>query len=382
LTICSRKSEEITVETYYSAESLPEAWDLLLPAGHFLKKQSILLSEQSHLPDVSFIYCLVYKDGRPQAAAYFQLLNVKAQHLNPEVFKNWQYAAWSLFINIARPKLLVAGHLFRHDVCSYYCKTGMASFDTYSLYRAAIDKTLKESCASAVLIKDMRADLATYFQHYAPHYMLLRNDISMELQLPVTWQSVADYEKALKHKYAQRYRKVRHAFDGVAVKELSGDEVEQNKDRIYTLYKEVCERQPARIGFLSPEFIPVLCKHHPELKVWGIYEDEKMVGFLSAWVKTDVFDMFYIGFDYSRNNELQLYFNILFLTIELAIAAHKPKLILGRTALDAKARLGAKPHYLDTFVYIRNRFIRNAIQQFQNNTAQQEGAWEQRHPLK
>lgn len=382
MTSCVKKSDEITIATFYSANTLPEVWDRLLPEGHFLKTQNIALSEKAHLPDVSFVYCLIYKDGRHAGLAYFQLLRIKARHLNAAVLNGWKNVAWKIFSAVTKPKLLVAGHLFRHDVCSFYCSAEVASYDTYKLYKTAIDKVLKDSCATAVLVKDMRQDMAIYFQHYAPHYMLLRNDISMELELPVTWKSVTDYEKALKHKYAQRYRKVRYAFDGVVVKELSADEVEQNKDRIYSLYKEVCEKQPARIGLLSPDFIPLLCKHHPELKVWGLYESDKMVGFLSAWVKKNVFDMFYIGFDYSRNNALQLYFNILFLTIELAIASVKSTLVLGRTALDAKARLGCKPHYLDTFVYIRNRYIRAAIQRFQNNTAQQEGEWEQRHPLK
>jgi hypothetical protein len=60
----------------------------------------------------------------------------------------------------------------------------------------------------------------------------------------------------------------------------------------------------------------------------------------------------------------------------------KPLLILGRTALDAKARLGCKPHYLSTFVYIRSRPIRLAVLAIQNTSQQQEGEWEQRHPLK
>src|SRR5690606_25068240 len=96
----------------------------------------------------------------------------------------------------------------------------------------------------------------------------------------------------------------------------------------------------------------------------------------------DAFDMFYIGFDYVRNKYLQLYFNILFFRVEQSILFRKKKLILCRTALDAKARLGCQPHYLYTFLYIKKNLIRKRILQVQQRTSDKEGAWEERHPFK
>jgi hypothetical protein len=92
--------------------------------------------------------------------------------------------------------------------------------------------------------------------------------------------------------------------------------------------------------------------------------------------------MFYIGFDYEKNNTYQLYFNILFFAIEQAIALKKEKLVLGRTALDAKARLGCRPHYLQTFLYVKNGLVRNRVLQIQQKAAANEGEWEQRHPFR
>jgi hypothetical protein len=92
--------------------------------------------------------------------------------------------------------------------------------------------------------------------------------------------------------------------------------------------------------------------------------------------------MFYIGFDYSKNEELQLYFNILFFTVEQAISLRKKKLVLGRTALEAKARLGCRPKYLSTYLYIRNPAIRQVINRLQQNINSMEGEWENRHPFK
>ncbi|RYE24166.1 MAG: hypothetical protein EOP51_08220 [Sphingobacteriales bacterium] len=379
-----KQTGNTSIYSYRKSEELPDSWDTFLPAGHFLKKDKLKITEDIQLPDVSFMYVLITEKDMPVAAVYFQLLHLRPYHINKEKVKDWQYRAWKLVSNVTKRRMLVAGHLFRHDIDSYHYNTELSAFEAYQYYIKAIETALTETCAAAVLVKDMAPELVTYFQHYAPQYLLLRNDIAMEMEIPAEWQTMADYEKALKHKYAQRYRKVRNSLQGVEIKELTAGQVETEKENIFKLYTNVTEQQQVRLGLLNSNFIPQLKKHFDsDFKVWGMYEGDVMIGFLSAWLKEDAFDMFYVGFDYEKNATLQLYFNILFLSIENAIAFGKRKLILGRTALEAKARLGCKPNYLHTFLYIRNNFMRKRVLQIQQKNYIQEGSsWEERHPFK
>lgn len=376
------KYKSVEVRLFTDSEALPPEWNSLIPPGHFLQSQQLKVAEQSSLPDISFSYALVYDNSIPVLAAGFQLLQLKPKHVNHNMVEPWKYVAWQLYTGIVRPKLLVSGHLFRHDVDSVFCAGGISGYDIYTYYKEAIDAAMRKSCASAVLIKDMPARLDKYFCNYEPGYMMLRNDISMEMYMPDAWQTIDDYEHALKHKYAQRYRKIREHWHELDIKELDIVQVTKHKDNLYALYQQVTDHQQVRIGLLSPDFIPMLKQHDNRLKVWGIHEGVQLIGFFSAWVYDDTFDMFYIGFDYEKNKEYNLYFNILFFAIEQAILYRKQKLILGRTALDAKARLGCKPRYLSTFLYIKNGMVRSRIMQAQNNTTANEGAWENRHPFR
>lgn len=379
---CSNK-QEIQIHCFDTSSQLPAAWDSFIPQDHFLSRNHLATTEQALLPDLSYTYVLIVKNEQPVAASYFQLLKLKKHHLNEQSLPVWQQYAWQAFTGMVKPRLLVAGHLFRHDVTSYYASDKISDYEAYQYYRNAIDTVLYKSCAYAVLVKDVPEALVTYFRHYAPQYLMLRNDIMMEMNIPSSWQDMRDYEKALKHKYAQRFRKIRQNWGKVNVHELNTEEVELHKQEIFNLYKQVCEKQTARIGILSPDFIPLLKKQYPDTyKVWLILEGSTIIGFFSAWLSDDAFDMFYIGFDYAKNNELQLYFNILFFGVEQAILNRKSKAIFGRTALDAKARLGCKPHYKSTFVFVRNRWIRMITLRIQNNSQSLEGSWEQRHPLK
>jgi hypothetical protein len=379
---CSR-NKELGCVLFNSSKELPAEWNTLLPAGHALHTAQLAITEGSALPDISHLYTLVSIDGVPVAAGYFQLLNLRPEHISKTMVKAWQHTAWTAFTKTTRPKMLVSGHLFRHDTTFFYHVPHISDYQAFQCFYDALKATLKYSCASAILVKDMPKDLVNHFQNHVPEYLLLRNDISMEMDIPVSWNSIHDYEKSLKHKYAQRFRKVRQQWQDLEIKELSSDEVSADKDKIHSLYEQVAMNQQVHLGLLSPEFLPNLKKHYGEkLKVWAAYKEGEMVAFFSGWAKHDAFDMFYIGFDYTKNAELQSYFNILFFAVEQAINLKKSKLILGRTALDAKARIGCEPRYLQTFLYINNSFLRRFVLRKQQNVSLQEGDWEEKHPFK
>ncbi|RYD59366.1 MAG: hypothetical protein EOP56_00435 [Sphingobacteriales bacterium] len=377
------KASKFSLQYYTSVHDLPKSWDDLLPTGHYLERLQLAISESAALPNITHVYIQISIQGHAVAAASFQALRLQSKHLNEETFKPYQHTLWSLFTAIRKPVLLVAGHLFRHDVQSYYYDSSMSAFDSFSIYQEAIKLASCRTCASAVLVKDVDEQMVTYFQHFAPKYFMLRNDISMELEIPEAWNAIADYGHALKHKYAQRYRKIRQAWQNVTVAELSTPEVLGRKLELFDLYKQVSLKQQVRLGFLSPDYLPMLKEQNGNaLKVWAVFEEGKMVAFFSAWVEEQALDMFYIGFDYERNNELQLYFNMLFFGLEQAILLSKQKLIMGRTALDAKARMGCRPRYLNTFLYIKNGLVRTQVMRMQSNASAGEGEWEQRHPFK
>lgn len=380
---CKRKKAVADIVSFKSAAQLPDDWDHDLPELHFLRKASLLVHEHTALPDMRVVYAGICIDGRWQARAAFQVLTLQEKHLNKAAVKPWQLCLWKLFSTGLKPKLLVAGQLFRHDVTSFHWQPEISPFDGFQYFQQIIKAVATDTCAQAVLVKETPPDFVPYFLHYAPKYIMLRNDSSMQMKLPEQWVSFKDYEKSLKHKYAQRLRKVRQPWETLRITEMTAAEVQQHATRIYELYEQVTEKQPVRLGLLSEQFIPLLKSFYGDrLKVWGIYEADKLVAFASAWVQDHSFDMFYIGFDYERNAALNLYFNILYFSVEQAILLRKPQLILGRTALEAKARVGCRPEYLHTFLFIRNSWVRNVVSKLQQRFAESSGEWENRHPFK
>ncbi len=380
--MAAHSSNDSKLKVYTSTTELPSAWDAFLTINHPLRSQALALYETIKLPDITCFYASFGDANKPWAIAYFQLLNVLPKHLNTGLLGGYQASLAPICLNVFRPSLLIAGHLFRHDMLTFYAPN-LSPIEAYRAYEAMIQAVAKQSGAMATLIKDVPDDLVHYFQNFAPHYTQLRNDISMEMSLPKAWSCFEDYEKILKHKYAQKLRKVRASMKQITIKKLSSAEVFENATILFQLYRQVSRRQPISLGLLNEAFLPELKKaNEEELNVWAFYEAENMVAFASAWLHPNCFDMFYIGFDYDRNPRLNLYFNILYFSVEQAILHQKEKLNLGRTALEAKARLGCAPRYLPTFLFVKNVCIRALVNSKIYQQHEQEGAWEERHPFK
>lgn len=378
---CSTR-KKATVQLYESAAALPVLWDQLAGDNPGLSRAQLAFYESTSLPDINTCYAGLTDGGKLVAIACFQVLKINSRHINRDLSKGIRKLLLPRLLDAVRPRLLVAGQLFRHDVQHFYAPL-LSNMEAYRAYDQMIMAVLQQTCSMAVLVKDLPAYLVAYFQNFAPRYTLLRNDISMQLELDPAWNDFPDYEGSLKHKYAQKLRKVRGAGSSLEIRSLSVKEVLEQSADLYRLYLQVSKKQVVSLGFLNEAFLPALKAQNPdELRVWGFYEQGKMVAFASAWLKEDTFDMFYIGFDYTRNNELQLYFNILYFSVGQAIAHRKSRLILGRTALEAKARLGCIPEYLHTFLYIRNRFIQNLVRLQLDQQYSSEGDWEERHPFK
>lgn len=379
--ICSQSSP-YRVSIYTKASQIPADWHVLIPQSHYLQLANLELHEQMHLPDLSYVYALIYYHHQAVAAACFQILPLQEKHFALHKLPTLQRWGIKMLLTISKPKLMVAGHLFRHDIQSFYALPELSPYECFQCYVKAIAEAQRKFCLSFTVVKDMPQALVPYFQNHAKYFFPLRNDVSMQLHIPDAWKDIHHYEQSLKHKYAQRFRNIRNTWKQLQVKELSVQETHACANILYQLYEQVYQNQTVRLGKLNAAFLPMLKQHFPDtLRIWLITEENNPVAFFSAWDREDQFDMFYIGLDYHKNNALHLYFNILFFGLELAIAMRKKKLILGRTALEAKARIGCEPVYLSTYLYIKNFIIRNLVP-ILISTYHTEESWEQRHPFK
>ncbi len=113
----------------------------------------------------------------------------------------------------------------------------------------------------------------------------------------------------------------------------------------------------------------------------GLYADGELIAFSSWFVMPDnSIEAHYIGMDYELNTKWELYQNILYSFIEIAIATGKEKVNLGRTAAEIKTTVGAKAHELTCYLQPQNTVSKFIAKPFIEFLKPKE--WVPRNPFK
>ena len=379
---------QLQFKVYHSLEELPPSWDETLDDDNPLHSSKIGVTELAKTPDIKNYYVEGYCPNNTIIfQAYAQQLQVHSGQFNlvGNAFKKWFIRT---SIDIVKPKLFVAGNLFRHDAqMLVFHKRALSGLDRSKILDSAIEYMIKYTKSQGVFIKDIPKSIAKYFLT-KKEYQRMDSDIAMHLDIHENWTTFEDYQNELKRKYKNRAKKTRKDFNGVLTRALTLEGIVSYQKEMHALYKQVTNNQVVSMGELSEDYIAELKKSLGEkYQVTGFFitenDAEKMIAFSSAIIHDGVHDMNYIGFDYSYNQKYSLYFNMLFNCVECAIGNKCSKLLLGRTALEAKAIIGCDPDYLYTFYKLKSRFINEIVKtitaRFENTLGE---GWENRHPFK
>jgi hypothetical protein len=185
-------------------------------------------------------------------------------------------------------------------------------------------------------------------------YRPLETGPDMQLALDPRWKSYDDYLASMTTKYRKEAQKLDKdlAAAGYRVEPLVG--LEAHLDRLYALYLEVHEAAQVRLFTLRPEYFSGLERTFGDrFRATAVKHGDELVGFVTTLADGPVAVGYHVGFDRARNAEVPIYFRLLRAAVGDAIALGATRLSLGRTALEPKAKLGAKPVPLS--VWIRHR---------------------------
>lgn len=165
---------------------------------------------------------------------------------------------------------------------------------------------------------------------------------------------------------------------------LNHNEVVYWQETIEKLYKQVAMRQPVRMGLLNRNYFRLMQeKSNQSFYITGYFLNDEMIGFKSTKLKGKNEEIHYIGFDQEANKKYNLYFNMLFDGLSEAILRKSEKLELGRTALDAKASLGAKPVSIRNYIQIRNPLAAWVFRSLSGKFEAESGdTWKNRNPFR
>ena len=345
------------------------AWDAVTARGSLFLQRKVLRVIEGHGPEnVTPRYALIFREQQPVAAVAAQLVTVTNQHLLKEKSSgdkngNSLQRALTPVARIATAKLneplLVAGNLmswgfhgiaFAEDEDSASLWPGVAE----ALYRIRRAERLLGQ-TNLVLVKDLteREQGLEALRRFS--YRPMATEPNMVLTLNPAWRTYDDYLTALDAKYRRNAREQvkKLTTSGCVVETLT--DLTPHSARLHELYLAVHRNASVRLVTLVESYLPHLALALGDnFRCTIIRRGEQLLGFVTTLRDGDTAISYYIGFDRAAAAEgLPIYLQLLHSTIADAIKWRCKSLSLGRTALEPKAALGAKPEPMS--VWLRHR---------------------------
>lgn len=387
------------VNIYSSIHDVPHGdWNSCVkPDNLFLTENYLQTVEASNLPGLQTRYAVIKYHTDSRAVLYFQIVNLSDKGLGGILnLDEYGGLASSLSSRIndllfspggdKSSYLMVCGNLLvsgDHGVAA----TDKEAFSKALQCITAAKKIIGQSLGSnarlvAFMVKDFYEDKNVQAAPILKRdYFLLNTDPEMIFTVNPEWNSFEDYLAALSSKYRIRANNAKTKLGNVTIKDLSLAEIIEKEQELFLLNDQVIRKAPVKLIRPSSSYFINLKKNfgdHYNIKAFAL--DGKMIAFTSALWNEHHYEAHYIGIDYAYNTEYSLYQNILYSYINDAILSCSSKLFFGRTALEIKSTVGAKPHQLYCYFRFANRVINTLARPMVSSTGPQN--WIPRDPFK
>jgi hypothetical protein len=339
---------------------------------------------------------IIYNRKNPIGVVYFQINDLSASMFGDLVekqiveLKSRRATVFQKYIEHNEGetimRLVTCGNNFISGEHGFYLDINSKK-TTFRLVEGVIDCVARaeklRGRISALLVKDFYAEgFGNKDCWYCNRFIHFNVEPNMIIHLPVDVLTLADYLNCFSKKYRNRAKHILSASATLTKKRLSLEQVMFYKQTMHDLYTQVFNQAKFKLVQLSPNYFEDVIKSNTaSFYVDGWFLEDTMVSFACGFCLPNEVEAHYIGFDYTKNKQYELYQTILYSYVEQAIVMKKSKINLGRTASEIKTTVGAKAHELLCYIKPQNtvsKLIMKPFMQFLQPTSD----WIPRNPFK
>ncbi len=323
----------------------------------FLQRRYLDALDREAPAGVEHRFVIASRERRPVAAMVLQLVVVDGDRMGGQRLRGaGRFAAERL-----HARVLVAGNLLTWGSHALATAPGADPDLAWSALGEAMYRIRRsEELAGApavLMVKDLPTE-AKPLPLRRLGYRAVATDPDMVLELDPGWRGWEGYLAAL----AAKYRK--QARDSVAALVEAGIRCEPCTDLqaiapdLHRLYLQVQARAAVQPITVGPGYLPALARAlGDDFRCSVLRRGDQVVGFITAIRDGGTAIGYHVGFEPELNEQTPIYFRLLYHAVELAMEFGCRRLSLGRTALEPKARLGARAEPLAVWVRHRHQAL-------------------------
>jgi predicted N-acyltransferase len=366
---------------FESTAVLPEAWDNVSAQSLFLQSSFLRVLENSAPANITCQFIGVFHANELMATAMLQQIDLgklasfgNRDHSLVSSLRNFLFKQFSSRLAILGNNMLTGQHAI-----SFHPQAN----------KSEVLATLKQFLSTLnpaphhTIFKDFEnEDVKLFNQPAFQESLQFSSQPNMSLTIPAEWKKEADYVQALTKKYRDQYKRARKKVDGIEKRQLTLAEIEHRETRIYELYQHVAEHAPFNTFFLANNHFYSLKKELGDaFRFFAYFENNELIGFNTLIQHDDVLETYFLGYDEKIQREKMLYLNMLYDMIGCGLHQGFKRINFGRTALEIKSSVGAKPEQLNGWMQHQNKLI-NHFLGFFFKLLEPEVKWIERNPFK
>lgn len=366
---------------FESTDQLPATWDQVSHQSLFLQKAYLRALENSAPANITCQFIGIYQANELVATAMLQQIDLaklagfgSRDNTFLSTLRNFLFKRFSSQLAILGNNMLTGQHAisFHEKADKSVVLLTLKDYVT-SLTPAPHHTIFKDFELIDVVLFDLPAFQKSFQFSSQPN---------MFLDLPTDWKQEADYVAALTKKYRDQYKRARKKSEGLIKRQLTMEEIERWETEIYDLYRHVADHAPFNTFFLAKNHFYSLKKELGDaFRFFAYFENNQLIGFNTLIQHDEILETYFLGYDEKIQREKMLYLNMLYDMIGCSIHNGFKRINFGRTALEIKSSVGAKPEQLYGWMQHQNKLINRNLEFF-FKLLEPEVKWIERNPFK
>lgn len=371
-----------------SVSELHSNWDSLAQDSVFLRKDFLSALAESLPVNMVNYYIEYFCDANLIGIALFQHLSLK--DITPfqvdQINLKSKVSSWAL--NNFASSILFIGNNMMSGQNAFRFSSKIEPKDKYKLLddsAKALSKQLKTDGKKVHITvwKDFEQSESRQIETYIfDEYFKFSIQPSMVFNLPTAAQSEADYVNLLSKKYRDQYKRARKKATDIQKRQLSISEIIYHQDRLAFLYSTTVSNASFNTFHLPKNHFEILKKKlGTEFHLYAYFLETELIGFNTIIKNGNILQPYFLGYDAKDQKSRLLYLNMLYDIVGYAVAKKFKTIAFGRTALEIKSSVGAKPLELFGFIKHSNPVI-NLFVSKMFLSIEPKVDWKMRNPFK
>lgn len=366
---------------FESASALPTDWDQVAAQSIFLQSTYLRVLENSAPGNITCQFIGIYQANELIATAMLQHLDLgklasfgNRDHGALTLLRNFLFKRYSSKLAIIGNNMLTDQHAisFSPSANKPEILAGLKTFVTELTPTPHLN-----------IFKDFEAiDRPLFDQAAFQKSLQFSSQPNMFIDLRPEWTKETDYVQALTKKYRDQYKRARKKAIGIEKRQLTLDEIDQLENEIYTLYRHVADHAPFNTFFLTKNHFYSLKKELGDsFRFFAYFESGELIGFNTLIHHDEILETYFLGYDEKIQKEKMLYLNMLYDMLGCSIHNGFKRINFGRTAMEIKSSIGAKPEQLFGWMQHKNTMVNRNLG-FIFNLLEPKAKWIERNPFK